>query len=290
MEMEASSFPALRPWARRSAPVLAAVALAAAGVGYTAHLRNSALRVAAQNQQLSAQLSATHRQLDALAARVNAMTASEAKPSPAVPLAQPAPRRTVTTAEPRSLALRHHAVPHRTAAEDARYQKLQSQVDAQGKAIDAERTDLASARTELGGSIARTHDELVSLEKRGQKSYFEFDLDRSKDYRREGPLSVRLRKANVKHQFADLMLIVDDRALTQKHVNLYQPVSFYEPDMSQPVEVVINGISKNHIHGYVSAPKYRDSELAASGPATSPAGVPTLRKRLPLPGADPGQQ
>jgi hypothetical protein len=38
---------------------------------------------------------------------------------------------------------------------------------------------------------------------------------------------------------------------------------FYEPDNGQPVEIVINDISKDHIHGYVSAPKYHQSELAA---------------------------
>ncbi len=281
--MDSSLFPALAPLARRSAPAIAAVALVAAGVGYTAHERRAATNLAVQNQQLTAQLTATHRQLNALAERVNAMAAGDAKPSPAVPLAGVAPQRSAA-------APRRPAVRHREPAQDLRLKKLQSQVDAQGKEIDAERTDLASARAELGGSIARTHGELVALEKKGQKNFFEFDLTKSKDYRREGPLSVRLKKANVKHQYADLMLIVDDRDLTQKHVNLYQPVMFYEPNLGQPVEVVINGISKNHIHGYVSAPRYRQSELAASDQATNSGVQPTQRQRLPLPAQDPGQR
>lgn len=49
---------------------------------------------------------------------------------------------------------------------------------------------------------------------------------------------------------------MDDRNLSQKHVNLYQPVMFNTPDSPQPVEVVINDIGKDHIHGYASAPKY----------------------------------
>ena len=281
MEMEGSAFPALQPLARRLAPAVAAVAVAIAGFGYTLHERHAAKTMAAQNQQLSAQLSATHQQLNALAARVNEVESSQAKPSPAVPVAR-RPARPVPAAPARRPV-------RRRPAEDARFSKLQSQLDAQGKEIDAERADLAGTRTQLSGSIARTHDELVKLERSTQRSYFEFDLMKSREYRPEGPLSLRLKKANVKHQFADLMLIVDDRALTQKHVNLYQPVSFYEPDMSQPVEVVINGISKNHIHGYVSAPKYRQSELAASDGAAN-SGQPTLRKRLPLPDPDPGQQ
>jgi len=278
-----SPFPALSPLARRIAPAIAVVALAAAGFAYSVHERHAATSLAAQNQQLTAQLTATHQQINALAERMNAMAAAAAKPSPAMPAAEAPPHAS-------SVAMRRHPMRHRDSAADLRFKKLQSQVDAQGKAIDAERADLAGARTELGGSIARTHGELVTLEKRGQKNYFEFDLSKSKEYRREGPLSVRLKKANVKHQYADLMLIVDDRDLTQKHVNLYQPVTFYQPDLGQPVEVVINGISKNHIHGYVSAPKYRESELAAADQATNSGVQPTPRQRLPLPATDPGQQ
>jgi len=123
--------------------------------------------------------------------------------------------------------------------------------------------DLVNARTELTGSIAHTHDELVLLEKKGERNYTEFDLSKSKQFKREGPFELRLKKANDKHHYADLELLVDDRNLSQKHVNLYQPVMFSTPDSPQPVEVVINDISKDHIHGYVSASKYRQSELAS---------------------------
>ena len=82
---------------------------------------------------------------------------------------------------------------------------------------------------------------------------------------------MRLKKANSKHQYADLELLVDDRNVSQKHVNLYQPVMFYTPDTQQPVELVINSITKDHIHGYVSAPKYRRSELASMSNANAAA-------------------
>ena len=157
---------------------------------------------------------------------------------------------------------------------DPRFKKLQSQLDAQGKVIDQTRSDIAStqgdlvnARTELTGSIAHTHDELVLLQKRGERNYAEFDVNKSKQFSREGAVELRLRKADTKHQFADLELMVDDRNLSQKHVNLYQPVMFYTPDSPQPIEVVINNISKDHIHGYVAASKYRQSELASMSTA-----------------------
>jgi len=268
----------------RLLPFLAAVVIGGAGLAYAVHEHISAQKLATQNQQVTAQLNTTHGQLDALTAKVNALVANdEAK-------AAAAAQREATEAKP-------HAGRRRANVQDLRFKKLQSQVDAQGKEIEDARNDLTSTRTELTGSIAKTHDELVVMEKKGQRNFFEFDLQKSKQYQHEGPVGVSLRKANTKHQYADLQLLVDDRTLTQKHVNLYQPVMFYQPDSPQPIEIVINDISKNHVHGYISAPKFRNSELAAmanpaqggdqaSGTNTQQAPV---RQRLPVPASDPVQ-
>ena len=282
MELDSSHFPALAPVARRAVPLFAAIVIGGAGIVYAVHEHHDAAELAARNQQMAAQLNAASGQLEALTAKVNALAQPvEAKPSPSVPM---------------SGVARRPASAHRAVAQDPRFKKLQSQLDAQGRAIDETRSDLLSARTELTGSIARTHGELVVLQKKGERNYIEFDLSKSKEFKRAGPLSISLRKANTKHQFADLALIVDDRNLTQKHVNLYQPAMFYEPDVPQPIEVVINDISKDHIHGYVSAPKYKKSELAAM--SDSSAGLdqaantsqqPT-RQKLPLPARDTSEQ
>ena len=265
------------------------VAILAVGAGgYAIHEHNSAERLAANNEEANAALNTTQHQLSDLTARVNTLAARADTP-PAPPSAATAPIIIGRPAAGRRLAV------------DPRLKKLQSELDAQGKAIDQTRTDIAStqgdlvnARTELTGSIAHTHDELVLLQKRGERNYAEFDVTKSKQFNREGPVEVRLRKADTKHQFADLELMVDDRNLSQKHVNIYQPIMFYTPDSPQPVEVVINDIGKDHIHGYVSAPKYRQSELASMANASdnpqdqnqvqaSPSDQPVPRKKLTLP-------
>lgn len=278
--MDEFQVPPPAPLTRRAAPVAAAVVVAALGIGFALHEHHSAQSLASQNQQMASQLNATHSQLDALVAKVDELASNnEAKPAEAsaVPV-KPSPTSNTGTAAARRSAA------HRPNPNDARFGKMQSQLDAQGKAIDDTRSDLVSARTELSGSIAKTHDELVLLEKKGERNYAEFDLTKSKEFKREGPLSVSLRKANEKSQYADLQLIVDDRKVTQKHVNLLQPATFYQPDSQQPVEIVINEITKNHVHGYISSPKYKPSELAASSDASAATsqGGPQ-RQRLPLP-------
>jgi hypothetical protein len=270
--------------------------------GYAVHEHNAAKEMAAQNEQMTASLNANRNALSDLTTKVNALAARNETPP-----AQAAPSVAFSTAIGRPSP----ATPRRR-SEDPRRKKLQSQIDAQGKAIEQTRNDLSSTqgdltntRTELTGSIARTHDELVVLQKKGERNYYEFDISKSKQFQREGPFGIRLKKANTKHQYADLELMVDDRNLSQKHVNLYQPVMSYTPDSPQAVEVVINGISKDHIHGYVSAPKYSKSELVSmanastnttpssaqgAGPgqdavqgATNSNTPPTPRQKLPAP-------
>jgi len=66
-----------------------------------------------------------------------------------------------------------------------------------------------------------------------------------------------------------LELMVDDFKLSQKHVNLLQPVIFYAADSKQPAELVINSIGKDRIHGYVSEPKYKSADLEATANSSS---------------------
>ncbi|HXC47951.1 MAG TPA: hypothetical protein VNU20_06645, partial [Candidatus Sulfotelmatobacter sp.] len=125
--------------------------------------------------------------------------------------------------------------------------------------------NISSTRDELNGSIAKTHEELVVLEKRGERSYTEFDLMKAKQFQRIGPITLSLRKADTKHKNYDIEMIVDDNQMGKKKVNLYEPIWIHTENESQPVQIVVNRIEKNLIHGYVSAPKYKPSELATSG-------------------------
>jgi flagellar biosynthesis chaperone FliJ len=243
------------------------VALAGVLGGYAVHEHNAAQALAARNQQAAVSLKEQRAELTDLTSKVNVLVAREQAAQ------QAAQARAEAAHKPRTGVSGGRHV-------ESRWQKMQSQIDAQNKAIAqtqnelaATQGDLNNTRTELTGSIAHTHDELVLLEKRGQKNYTEFDIVKSREFQREGPFSVKLRKANVKHQYADLDLIVDDRTLTQKHVNLYQPVMFSTPDSPQPVQVVINKIDKNHIHGYIAAPRYRQSELASAGNGAQQTGA-----------------
>lgn len=236
----------------RSQVLAAVLGVAVVGMGgYSIYEHHAAKTMAEQNAQIASSLKTTNAQVEQLTTKLNEMS----NPQPPAPTAPKA----VHTAKHSARRTKTRMVRTR----DGQWKKIQVQLDAQGKAIESTRQDLASAKTELQGSIARTHDELVVLQRKGERNYTEFDVPKSKEFRTQGPVGIRLRKANVKNQYADLELMVDDVKLTKKHVNLYEPAMFYSPDTEQPIQVVINRITKDHIHGYVSAPKYRSSELNA---------------------------
>jgi len=261
---------------RLRASVAALLTLVVAAGAYAFHERNVAQQLTAQNSAVSSTLNATRDQMSALTAKLDAMNAErQADKSAAPPSALY--RKPVTAAS------------MRRRIDDPRWKKVQGQLDEQAKQIDSTRQDLTNTRTVLQGSVATTHDELVMLERKGERSYYEFDVDKSGQFQREGPVGVRLRKANTKHEYADLEMMVDDFKVSKKHVNIYEPVVFYSGDRKTPVELVINSIGRNHIHGYVSEPKYKGAELeamansSANNPRTDTNGLQAASPAKPSP-------
>src|SRR5258708_4520788 len=249
--------------------VLLGVAAVALGYGY----RQETLvgHLTAQQSVSDSTISQMQGQLSAVTSKLNDMTAAQQAQAQAEAAKQADKKTTAGVA---------HTGGRRPNATDKRYKQMQAQLADQQKqlkdtqdVVAKNRADiegnLNSTRDELNGSIARTHEELVVLQKRGERSYTEFDLMKAKQFQRIGPLTLSLRKADMKHKNYDIEMIVDDNQLTKKKVNLYEPIWIHTENESQPVQIVVRRSEKNLIHGYVSAPKYRPSELATSGTASS---------------------
>jgi hypothetical protein len=56
----------------------------------------------------------------------------------------------------------------------------------------------------------------------------------------------------------------DVHQLAKKKVDLYEQIWLRQANQPQPVQVVVNKIDKDRMHGYVSAPRYTESELTSS--------------------------
>ena len=286
--------------------VLLVVAGVAAAYGY--HQQMVARDLAAQATTANLAVNQLQSQVNTLTGRLNDMTAAQATastqsaaPGAAEPATEASKSISETPAAPAAAdkpAAVKHTKAKRHAPVDKRYTQLQAQLAEQQKQlkdtqeqVEKYRSDLEgninSTRDELNGSIARTHEELVALEKRGERNYYEFDLSKSKQFQRVGPFSLSLRKADTKHKHYDLAMLVDDNQLTKKQVNLYEPISIHTDSESQSAIVVVNRIEKNLVHGYISTPKYKPSELSSANAAS---GTPVATNAPAGEGAHNAQQ
>jgi cell division protein FtsB len=171
-----------------------------------------------------------------------------------------------TAGRARALALQNRSETRRSA------QQLEGALDSQQKqvvvlkgAVDGVQVNVSGNRkdidralgdlTQQSSLIARNHDELAALQRSGDRSYFEFDLRKSHQFTRVGPLSVLLNKTDEKHQRYTVTVVVNDRRVEKKDNALLEPVQFYIPGTHKLLELVAQQIGDGRIAGYVSSPK-----------------------------------
>jgi hypothetical protein len=243
---------------------LALIAIVGLALGYGYQQRRAASGATSDNASMNTTIKQMQGRIDALTAKLNEVTSA---PPAAHPAVDPTPAKRRAAVENK----RFKQLETQLTDEQQQLKDTQDQLAHQGADLEG---NLNSTRDELNGSIARTHDELVALEQKGERSYFEFDLMKAKHFQRLGPVALSLRKADAKHKNYDLAMVVNDDQISKKHVNLYEPVWIAGTDAAQ-VQVVVNKIDKNHVHGYVSAPKY--SQSASLTPVSSPTDTtPTV--------------
>jgi uncharacterized coiled-coil protein SlyX len=290
--------------------VAALLGIAGVAFAYGLHQQSTVRQLTAQTATATAAMNQMQGQLNAVTAKLNDLTATKTSPQAAADSSQPSDEEASGPAEDISVKApgvastsapavsakpapaKEHISKRRAPPVDKKYEQLLAQLAQQQKELKDTQDEVAknrsdlegtinSTRDDLNGSIAKTHDELVALEKRGERSYFEFDLSKSNQFQRVGPLTLSLRKADTKHKNYDVAMIVDDNELQKKKVNLYEPIWIHAETDSQPVQIIVNRIDKDTVHGYISAAKYKPSELAAIGSASvtpvstkSPANAP----------------
>ncbi|HWT89239.1 MAG TPA: hypothetical protein VN454_10590 [Candidatus Angelobacter sp.] len=256
---ESSPFAQSRLWI--AVAVGASLLTTAVALGYGVHQQSVVGQLTSQNLEMTSAMNEMHSQVDTLSAKLNDVSSQAAAAVTAL--------QATTQNGGKGVSAKQRAASSRQLKQlQATLTDQQKELKDTQDLVAKNRTDLegalSSTKDELNGSIATTHEELTALQKRGERNYFEFDIKKSRSFQREGPLSLSLRRADVKNKNYDIAMVVDDNQLTKKKINLYEPVWIHRTDDPQPVQIVVNKIGKDSIHGYVSAPKYRNSELNPS--------------------------
>lgn len=143
--------------------------------------------------------------------------------------------------------------------------------DVSGVKSDLEETKgkLERATGDMGvmsGLIARNHDDLEELRRKGDRNYYEFTIQKSKAPHRVGPVQIALNKADQKRSKYTMTVLADDKSIEKKDKTAGEPVQFYVKGTGRysPYEIVVFDVTKNQISGYLSTPKSAGAATAAS--------------------------
>jgi hypothetical protein len=150
------------------------------------------------------------------------------------------------------------------------------------KDIETTRTDLEATKSKLdraqgdmgvmSGLIARNHDDLEDLKRRGDRNYYEFTVKKAKSPQRVGPIQLNVNKTDPKKSRFTMTVFADDREIEKKDRTAGEPVQFYVGNSRMaPYEIVVFKIGKDELTGYLSTPKEGGAASAAPAPAATPA-------------------
>jgi hypothetical protein len=142
------------------------------------------------------------------------------------------------------------------------------------KDLDDTRSRLSSTVNDLGqqsGLIARTRDDLDALRRLGERNIFEFNLAKSKNPQKVGPIQITLHSVDAKRFKYTMTVVADDKAIEKKDRTAEEPVAFYVHGARAPYEIVVFDVTKDHISGYLSTPK--DNTQAAATPTAPPTAT-----------------
>jgi len=167
-------------------------------------------------------------------------------------------------------------------ASDEKIGAVATEVGGAKKDIEATKTDLEATKGKLerslgdmnvmSGLIAHSRDDLDELRRRGDRNYYEFTLQRSKNAQRVGPVQMALNRTDPKKAKYTLTVVADDKTIEKRDKTSGEPVQFYVKGSARlaPYEIVVFDVGKNQITGYLATPKEGG---AAPPPAAAPAAA-----------------
>jgi len=147
--------------------------------------------------------------------------------------------------------------------------KLSGDVTGVKNDLDEAKGKLDRATGDMGvmsGLIARNHDDLEDLKRRGDRNYFEFTIQRAKTPQHVGPVAIALNKTDSKKSKYTITVLADDKSIEKKDRTAGEPVQFYVKGTGRtsPFEIVVFDVNKNTITGYLSTPKSAGAAAAAT--------------------------
>lgn len=173
--------------------------------------------------------------------------------------------------EKREIAIAAKLQQQRLEATNQRVNSVQSDVSSVRTDVNEMKTDVATTQAEqasikksiakvdaktddLGLAIATNAKQLNVLKHKGERTFYQFAIERGAKPINLGTIKVSTPKVDVKNNRFTLIIDSDDKRIEKRDQTLNQAITFYSGKDPQLFEIVVNGISKKMIAGYLSVP------------------------------------
>ncbi|MGH9326280.1 MAG: hypothetical protein ACRD2B_06275 [Terriglobia bacterium] len=131
------------------------------------------------------------------------------------------------------------------------------------KTVTVLASDLGMARSNLGTLIATNHQDIMALQKLGQRDYFEFTLDQNQRKTVAG-VALTLKHANTRHHTYNVDMFYNDIKITRKNLAIDQPIFFAPRYTHRFYELVVYQVKPRQVEGYISTPKGASQQVASA--------------------------
>jgi hypothetical protein len=135
------------------------------------------------------------------------------------------------------------------------------------KEVDNTKKDLLATVGDLNKRLERNQHEIELLRNAGQHTDYDFALNAKGAKTTIAGVTIELQDSNVKKNQFNMTLLFGTTRLVQKNRLLDEPIFFYRPNDTAPMELVVNQLAKHRVSGRLVVPK--SSVLANIVPAGS---------------------
>jgi hypothetical protein len=145
--------------------------------------------------------------------------------------------------------------------------KSRSEVAAVRKEVDNTKKDLQATVSDLNKRLERNQREIELLRTAGQHADYDFVLNGKNAKTVLAGVTIELQDSNVKKNQFNMTLLFGTTRLVQKNRLLDEPIFFYRPNDTAPMELVVNQLAKHRVSGRLIVPK--SSITTAAGTAST---------------------
>jgi len=134
--------------------------------------------------------------------------------------------------------------------------------------VENTKKDMEVTVTDLNKRLERGQHEVELLRTAGQHTDFDFALNGKAAKTTLAGVTIELQDSNVKKNQFNLVLLIGTTRLVQKNRLLDEPIFFYRPNDTAPMELLVNRLAKHSVSGRLIVPK---SSMAVSNTSASTA-------------------